>query len=141
MAKSKIERLTDEICTVGNLEEYRNQTRSILDMITDSGCTVSTRYDVSYSNIEDYIEGSNHIRVSMVNGDEPLTILWSLLHEFGHFLSGKKSADDSIVRREELAWRHADELLKKYPELLSKIDNYNAFKNKCLKSYCETFLK
>jgi len=128
-------RLIDEICTIGKLEQYRKTLTSILTIIQNNGCSISTRYDVRYSNIEQNIGSSSRIRVSMINVANPLDIIWKLLHEYGHYLSGPKMLKDTLMQREELAWTYADKLVQLYPDLVAKIDDYETCKEVCLDSY------
>ena len=139
MIKNKDSRLLDEVCSVGKLEDYRETLRYIFLLINESGCKVSTRYDVGYSNINDSVENGSHIRISLVAVQYPLDIIWKLLHEYGHFLSGKRQPTDSTIYREELAWKYADELLERYPELVIHKDAYERCKEECLISYRRKF--
>ena len=133
----KKSRLLNEICDVGMLEEYRNVVDVLLEMIIKKGCRISIRYDVEYSNIVDAVDHGSHIRVSLKNVKDPLDIIWKLLHEYGHFLSGKTKSNTSILEREELAWRYADEIVKSFPELLAHKEAYNKCKELCLNTYRE----
>jgi hypothetical protein len=134
MLKNQI-RLLNEVCEVGKLEEFRHTLNQLFDEIGQSGCKVSARYDVEYSNIQDSIEHGSHIRISLKNVGNPIDIIWKLLHEYGHFLSGNRKVGDSILQREELAWSHADNVLKNYPQLILLEESYDRCKEKCLNSY------
>lgn len=85
-------RLVDEICSVGKLESYRIVLEEILIRIHNNGCRVSTRYDVDFSNFWEDLEKGNRIQVSLRKVEKPLDIIWKLLHEFGHHLSGPQKS-------------------------------------------------
>lgn len=129
------DRLIDELCHNGDLEDYRETIRDILSVITATGIKVSTRYDVSFSNIESPTDNITRIRVSLKNVKAPLNIIWQLLHEFGHFLSGKAKPGDTLLFREELAWQFADKLLGDFPALTAHKKEYEKHKLECLNSY------
>ena len=133
--KDRQSRLLSEVCAVGNLDDYRHTLTILFRVIKASECKLSTRYDVEYSNIEDSIEHGNHIRISLKNVENPLDIVWKLLHEYGHFLSGRRKKADSILEREELAWNFADNLVKNYPQLMLEKKSYDKCKEECLNSY------
>ncbi|WP_276504974.1 hypothetical protein [Terrimonas pollutisoli] len=139
MNTEKNERFLNEVCFEGKLEAYRNTLSQLFSLISKNGCRVSARYDVGYSNIEESVENSNHIRISLIAVEDPLDIIWKLLHEYGHFLSGKRKPDDLTIQREELAWSFADELIKDYPDLLVHQDAYIRCKQECLNSYRRKF--
>ena len=127
--------LLDEICTKGGLElSYRSVLERIIIRIEKDGCIVTTRYDMKSSSYDTNIE-SDIIRVSLKDVEEPLNIIWRLLHEYGHYLSGRAKVGDQKMQREDLAWKHADTLVREYPELLPRIDDYERCKEQDLNSY------
>ena len=128
-------RLIDEISTIGKLEDYRNTLEDILVLIHNDGCRVSTRYDVVYSNIGENLEYGRYIQVSLKNVSKPLDIIWKLLHEYGHYLSGVKESKDFTIEREVLAWDNAEKMVMTYPDLVAKIWDFNQCKMECLDSY------
>lgn len=132
---AKQSHLLDEICDKGRLEEYRGTLQKIIIMIMEKGCKISTRYDVHYSNIEENKENGYHIRVSLANSGEPLDIIWTLLHEYGHYLSGKKQPGDSRLQREQLAWTYADKLVAEFPQLSVNRQSYERCRQRCLGTY------
>lgn len=132
----KREQLINEFCANGKLEPYRALISKILDNMQANGVNISARYDVDFSNFEDYdTSDSTRIRVSLRNVTVPLDVVWILFHEYGHFLSPKRKHDDNKVYREELAWEKADKAIKEYPELDAFLDSYENCKKRCLNSY------
>jgi hypothetical protein len=129
------ERLLKEICQNGHLENYTESLDQLLKYISEAGVKVSTRYDVGYSNFEDYTDHIPRIRVSLTNVVHPLDIVWELMHEYGHYLSGKRKPEDITLEREILAWTHADRILHLFPEFAKHIRDYNLCKFRCLQSY------
>ena len=133
------DRLLNELCKNGNLEDHREPLASLLDLIIESGVKISTRYDTPASNYEAYVDADKRIRISLVNVVDPLDIVWKTMHEFGHYLSGKRKPEDHTMDREELAWRHADNILLKFPYFISFKEQYETCKQSCLHSYYEYF--
>lgn len=128
--------LLNEFCKNGKVEPYRELFNKILNDMLDDGVAISTRYDVDFSNYEDYSTAdSKRIRISLRNVSEPLDVLWILFHEYGHFLSPKRKFDDNKIDREELAWEKAEEAIKRYPELTSFYSSFEQCKSRCLTSY------
>jgi len=131
-------RLLDEILTVGKLDaKYRSTLETIIVRIEADGCRVMTRYDISSSSYAAYSDGQSIARISLKDVDEPMNIIWRLLHEYGHFLTGKIKLNDSMIDREERAWQYADDLVKEYPDLLLRINEYERCKAHDLKTYRE----
>jgi hypothetical protein len=123
-------RLVDEICDIGKLKEFRSPLTDLITRIYAEGLKVSTRYDIGQSSIF-----RGHIRVTLVGVIEPLDIIWEMMHEYGHFLSGERKPEDSDIQREEMAWSYADKLISSFPELLKHRDAYTICRERCLKSY------
>jgi hypothetical protein len=127
-------RLLDEICAKAKLESlFRPVLEKIIIRIEEGGCTVMTRYDISSSSYQPYREPI--IRVSLKNVGEPLNVIWRLLHEYGHYLSGPLKPGDLPLQREELAWKQADQLVQEYPELILRMEDYKRCKEHDLNTY------
>ncbi|ALR29294.1 hypothetical protein ATE47_01540 [Chryseobacterium sp. IHB B 17019] len=134
--RTRREKLINEFCANGNLETYRVILTKILDEFQASGVKISARYDVDFSNFEDYsTDNHTRIRISLRNVVEPLEVFWILFHEYGHFQSPKRKAQDNEVLREEMAWQYASSTLKNYPELAKYKESYDACRKRCLNSY------
>jgi len=131
--------LLNELCSNGHLEKHRKVLSKILNEIHDSNCKISCRYDKIGSNIEQHREeGYPHIRISLVAVEEPLNIIWAILHEFGHYKSGKPNGETKM-EREIIAWDIAENSLKQYLELLVDFDSFQRHKDYCLSSYIKSF--
>jgi len=135
--KSRFEQKVDEFCANGHLEQYRKLLTRILSDMEAKGVTISARYDVEFSNFEDYDDQAENkrIRISLKNVTVPLDVIWILLHEFGHFLSEKRQPGDNVISREEMAWTEADRLFDYYSELAAERSSYLTCKKCCLNSY------
>jgi len=69
---------------------------------------------------------------------EPLHWIWTILHEFGHHLSGKPTREEAVsVPRERLAWVKAEEELQRYPDLLAHRADFYALRDHLIKDYIE----
>lgn len=128
-------RLINEICKEGKLEPYRVTLTSILNKIYAQGAYVSCRYDRTASNIDPHPEKPYHIRLAMVGVKHPLNIIWALLHEFGHYLDGKRLNSDEDIPREQSAWKHAEAFLMQYAELIAQYELYEIYRDWCLDTY------
>ena len=126
----------NEFCVKGNLEEFRNILQDIFHKIEKGNCTISARYDSEISSHVDSI-----IRISLLPiYKKPLHILWTILHEFGHCLSGAIDKKDEYnlevrIASEEKAWEYAEKELLKFPVLLEWNADFKNYKNECLKTY------
>jgi len=134
----KFERLKREICHKGNLLEYEGTIEKILQSIHFSDCSISCCDTCENSSIEQAIDGSfkTHIRIGFKRAKEkPIHYIWDILHEFGHHLSGLPKGKERSVDRETLAWELGLEQLKKYPELIEQVSDYENYKENCLRTY------
>lgn len=131
----KREQLLNELCDNGNLEDYRFTLKVILNEIHDSGCRICCVYNTTRSNIEKHSnETSYMIRISLLGDKQPLSIIWTILHEFGHFKSGPPNKA-CLIEREIMAWDIAEQDLEKYPELVAKKTDFIIQRELGLQSY------
>jgi hypothetical protein len=129
-------RLLEEICAKAKLDvAYSGTLATIIGRIEADDCEVFTRADGLPSSYEHYTDRPSIIRISLINVGEPLNIIWRLLHEYGHHLSGKRQAEDQDIVREKLAWKHADGLVQEYPDLILRINDYERCKEHDLETY------
>lgn len=130
--------LIDEICKKGRLEEYRKTIGQILLQIENENCRISCCDVCETSSIEQSMNGSEkpHIRIGFkIPKENPKHIIWDILHEFGHHLSGLPNGNEKTVNRELLAWNIGLEQLKLCPELVKYVDDYKVYQRYCLKTY------
>ena len=136
----KIKSMSNEICQKADLHEFKETIEVILTEIHESDCLISC-FDISgVSVLEQPKDGKNRIRIGLKN-KKPIHIIWGILHEFGHHLSGTRMENDTTIYREEKAWEIATELVKKHPQLLGHLDDYNAYQEMCLDSYRKNVLR
>ncbi|QJB35918.1 hypothetical protein HF329_33255 [Chitinophaga oryzae] len=132
-------RTVDEVCKKGQLEEHRDTIKAIFTLINEKGCKIATRYERPTSSVDWSAADGPIIRLNLLSNKEPIHIIWSLLHEYGHFLSGKPATarldDDQQMAREVLAWEHADQQLIEFPELCECRQAYHQYRAACLKTY------
>lgn len=134
----KLDRLKREICYKGNLSQYEDTIEKILQSIHNSECSISCCDTCENSSIEQAIDGSfkTHIRIGFKRAKEkPIHYIWDILHEFGHHLSGLPNGKERSVGRETLAWELGFEQLKKYPELIEQVKDFENYKENCLRTY------
>lgn len=136
MTEKKVKNFIKEICTKGDILQYEQIINTQTHKIVEKGCSISCRYDRGHSVFEQQPDKPPHIRISLIDKKPtPLNIIWAILHEYGHLVSGNKKKEDDTIDREELAWENAQKELKEYPELLKEESSFLAYKTFCLNSY------
>ncbi|WP_298152237.1 hypothetical protein [Flavobacterium sp.] len=143
MIPNKKEQKLREFCIEGNLGQYRNELEIIFNLIEAAGCRISSRTD-EHSSQHVFEKDGCRIRISLQKKYEnPLDIIWTILHEFGHHLSGKSSVPkftkEQKIEREILAWKIAEKYIIDQPRLFTEIRGFMEFKKKCLKSYTDNY--
>jgi hypothetical protein len=133
--KTKRQQRIDEFCDRGNLEPHRDVLTRILDDLGEDDVSISARYDALYSAYEPYLEQGKFIRVSLLNVEIPLDVIWIMLHEYGHYESGAIQPNDTQIYREELAWEYARKRMQNYPELAIETESFEKCRQRCLNSY------
>ena len=132
MWKNKTDRTVAEFCAKGNLENYKEILKQIFEKIENKGCQISTRED-DISSRHWFIKEKCLIQISFLQSyNNPLDIIWTILHEFGHHLSGEPNKADEgnldiLIEREKLAWDYAREELFSYPELNKSIKDFEIY--------------
>lgn len=127
-----------EICKKGKLSEFENVLEGLIDSILESDCLISCCDICETSSIEQFKNGNfkSMIKIGFKNSrDKPVHIIWEILHEFGHHLSGLPNGKEKSYERELQAWDFGLLELKKYAELLVLEDDYMEYKKSCLSSY------
>jgi len=126
----KNERLLNEVCEFGKLENFREILKFYLKEIFKNNFTISCKYNDDQSSID---WTKKHIWVSLKKA--PLKIIWDILHEYGHLLSEEKKDNIIDINRELKAWLNAEVELKKHSKLILHINEFNDYRNECLKTY------
>ena len=133
------ERFKNEICQNGNLTDYEKIIDFIIKEINLHDCNISCCYNFDTSRIEQSkINGhkKSHIRISLKNKREkPIHIIFDMLHEFGHFLSGVPIKNTIDINREIIAWDFALKVLRKIPESSIYFDEFYIYRDFCLNTY------
>lgn len=138
MINNKQQKL-NEFCKVGYLEPYRNELSDIFDLIDSEDCNISSRTD-EFSSQHIYDNETCRIRISLQRRyDDPIEIVWTILHEFGHHCSGRaprvRLNKEQKVIREQLAWEYAEDMLCQFPKLLERKQEFISYMQKCLSTY------
>lgn len=131
---SKLQRNTQEFIREGKLHEYSDEVTAIIKKIDLEGCGISCHYLSEPSSHSFGPEGC-YIRIAMMNKLQPMHVVWDLLHEYGHFLSGPPITKGPELEREILAWAFAEKELELYPRLKLFSANFNAYREECLIGY------
>ena len=141
MHHDKKEQKVNAFCAKG-LENYRDIIAAIFKQIEKSKCHISARYDGGHS-LHEFTDtnGKCRIRICLQKQyDNPIEIIWIILHEFGHHLSEPMDVEDRSnfqlrIEREKLAWEKAEKLLILYPKLLELKSNFDNYQKQCLETY------
>ena len=137
---TKLERKVNEFCVEGNLERYRTVLTEIFIEIQNSECRISTRDDGGPSIHEFQAETQCIIRIPVSKfKKDPIKAIWTILHEYGHHLSGSVTAAQLksvvVIERERKAWRHARSFVVKHKMLSKQLDDFDIYAKECLGSY------
>jgi len=126
-------RTINEFIQKGNLSELSSEVDSIIRKIFSNGCTICCHY---ISDKSSYNSGPPPIiRIEMNDRNVPVQIIWDILHEYGHFLSGEQEKKGPKINRELLAWQYAKKELENYPKLRQMILEFEAYAEFCLRTY------
>ena len=137
----KAKTLANEIISVGRLEQFESSiTAIVVRVLTTPNCRMSCDYRADRSVCEQS-SFKSHIRLGVKNVIHPLHLVWCILHEFGHHLSGMKAPNDDPFDREIKAWDFAALELLQYPELHIHWDNFDSYRYSCLKNHSEFYQK
>ena len=133
----KKELLKKELVTNGYLQGFENTVSAIVERISEtSKCILACDYRSNKSVNAQSVEDGSRIRIGLKDRREhPITVIWDILHEFGHHLSGMPGETDTKLKRETQAWDKALEELKNYPQLINYKDNFNLYRERCLLTY------
>ncbi len=132
---SKLQRTTQEFIKEGKLHEYSDEVAAIIKKVDIEGCAISCHYRPDESSSHSFAPDSNYIRIAMLDKSESVHVIWDILHEFGHFLSGRPEKQGPDLNRELLAWDYAERELEDYPKLKIHSANFYAYKEHCLEDY------
>ncbi len=135
---NKVQRLKAELITKGQLYGFEEIIEKLIRTISDANCDISCCDICTNSSIEQSTDDSNkpHIRIGFkTSRKKPIHVIWDILHEFGHFLSGKANGKESKLFREIAAWDLGMKHLQCYPKLIIYLDDYKDYRDNCLRSY------
>ncbi|MEZ2338775.1 GNAT family N-acetyltransferase [Mucilaginibacter sp. RCC_168] len=85
--------------------------------------------------------GHHTVNISLKSRPDPITIIWSIAHEYGHLLQDPASDDEQKLYtrknfiREEDAWKKAEEWLKEKPMFIYNWPNFTRFRHRRLEDY------
>ena len=131
--------LKKEFVERGKLIEYQGVVDVLIDQILDSRCLLSICDICDTSRIEQNMDGTqlNHIRISLKNIEKPIHIIWCMLHEYGHHLSGKPTGNEKSIAHEQEAWDNGLLVLQTFSLLKQEEANYIEFSKINLQTYIE----
>ncbi|MBA3285421.1 MAG: hypothetical protein ACR2GN_03935 [Bacteroidia bacterium] len=133
---NKIQQLRDEIVSNCNLNEFADTLYKILNLIYASDCLISCCDIYHVSSIEQSIDNSkkSHIRISLKH-EKSIHIIWDILHEFGHHLSGNPNGNEKTLERENKAWDIAHDYLKSFSDLVKYKTDFHEYRTKNIETY------
>jgi hypothetical protein len=125
--------ILNEICAKGNLSEYREEVGEIISKIEHTGFRVSC-WDNSVQSVTEW--GSKLVRVGMKdNTGSKFHVIWDMLHEYGHVVDGQPTSQNPDYDREFSAWENARHTLIEIPRLMEFKDEFEAYREFCLKTH------
>ncbi len=125
--------ILNEICVKGNVTEYRLEVAKIVSKIEEEGFRVSC-WDGSILSVTEW--GSRLVRIGMKdNTNFQFSIIWNLLHEYGHILDGEPISPTANYGREVSAWENAWKTLIEMPRLMEFKNEFESYREFCLKTY------
>ncbi|HXT83171.1 MAG TPA: hypothetical protein VN704_02395 [Verrucomicrobiae bacterium] len=104
------EKIVNEICDLGRLEEFRPEVIHLINELTKK-C-----FDIKISNVPVKQHGSEtsinwdnrQLKLNMNTESKGLDLFWDLLHEYGHFIDGiPEKEEEKSLKREVSAWLNA----------------------------------
>lgn len=129
-----------EFCDAGGLEEYREEVELIFAKIYEKECRISSQvYDTQCKH--EFFPDGCLIRISFKKPfDKVEEMIWTILHEFGHHLSGRIPMCDQedkskIVAREKEAWRLARLEVLRYPRLAAQMADFDRYAAELIAGY------
>lgn len=134
----KLKQIINEFCFEWDLELYRSCLEIAIQIIKDNDFSVSIWRNGPRSKIN---WDQNHIQIAISEKSKgTLAIIWDILHEIGHLLTGNPKNNDfstpDKITREEIAWENAWIIVKsKMPALVIAYEDFNNYRNDCLMSY------
>lgn len=135
----------DEFAQISKHKNFLTIILQIFKEIEFEGCNISARYDTGPSIHEFSEKGRNClIRIPIKEFvNRPSEAIWTILHEFGHHMSGNisknKLNEETILMREKEAWDFARKYILNIQELHDNIEQFEIYAEKCLKSYYQYF--
>jgi hypothetical protein len=130
--------LLQEICFKGNLWDFQATLERIINGIEENNGRLSCCETCETSRIEHDKSGSRspHIRIGFkTRKEKPIHIIWDILHEFGHLVSGAKGENEKTVYREIEAWQKAFNELLYYDDLKVEVLDFKLYARECLRTY------
>ncbi len=136
--RTKIEEKVNEFCKKGELYDYRDILLKIFEDIVKKGCWIYPVEIFGDEKSSHQINGTCcHIEISLKSNQysNPLDIIWTILHEFGHHLSGLPNGKEKSIERERQAWDLGQKILNEFPKLKVKEKDFENFRDTCLINY------
>ena len=136
----RIFQLKNKFCKEGKLLDYKEEIEQLIDRIVNSNCIISDCDTCEHSSISqpNDLKEKNHIRISFKYPQiRPIRLIWDVLHEFGHHLSGHPNGQEMSVPRERQAWDIGQGILNEHPRLKQEEKDYEEYRDICLEDYIE----
>lgn len=133
----KTNRLTSEICTLTDSNKLEEVISKIILDILENNVSITLSKFHETTSIEFRESGSYKAMIKLHVKDKMTTedVIWDILHEFGHFLSGKPENKSPSLIREVEAWNRGYLILSNYSDLMFLESNYFAYQTSCLETY------
>ena len=132
---SKSNQIVREICHLTKSENLRNTIYPVISDIINKniGISISNFFETSSIEYSNSINCKSIIRINIEKDKTTEQVLWDILHEYGHYLSG--STQKPNVTREIEAWNRAYNILVNYKELIPREQSFFKYQEICLETY------
>ena len=128
------------VTAIPELTTHRDLVMKLFKAILAEGAMIDMKEEyTSCHHIKDLFEKA--ILISLKKRDEPLTIIWSIAHEFGHLLQEEATDEEQKLytiekfRREEDAWKKAEQWLSIEPFFIFNWRDFFKFRHDRLNNY------
>jgi hypothetical protein len=131
-----------EVIGVGKLGDFTGEVDHVIRKIWARGFPVHvTQYAGEESMVVWIDDGTpKWVKLRIKPDNLGLSVLWDLLHEYGHILDGYAGRPSQLPpalqwQREVSAWVNAEKEISAYPRLIGYMQGFYTHRDYCLNSY------
>ncbi|MFC7524152.1 hypothetical protein ACFQRK_09375 [Parapedobacter sp. GCM10030251] len=140
--KNNLRQVSDK---VPGSSKYMNILDDLLELFYQKDTAIVVDANLEKSRLEQTLNNHENrnfrLYIGISNRTEPLEVIWSLLHEYGHLLQRpptdleQTDGTPEKYEREKDAWRKAEDKFTEYSALCTYFDNFQAYREFSESSY------